>query len=134
MEPDYSKYSLDELNEALTTIDRELYPEREAEIKQQIQIRLESNQDEHKQNSPSTTSKKKFGVGSQLFLGALSLVFLYSGIDDLINGSTYARGGGTYTQVDNPTMFYLHSFLYIGLGAIFIYFIIVGRLKNAKGT
>ena len=132
MEPDYSSYSIEELNDALVNIDKAAYPQRAKKIELEIAKRSKVNSAAKEQSA--VKSETKFGAGSQLFLALLSVFFLYNGVTDLLEGETYSRGNNYYNPTDNPIMFYGHILLYIGLSIVMVVMIYLGRRKNAKRT
>lgn len=132
MEPDYTNYSIEELNDALLNVDKDTYPLRAKKIEEEIEKRNKIQSAPEEQTKP--IDEKKFGVGAQLFLTLLSVFFLYNGVSDLLAGETYARGGGHYNPTDNPIMFYGHILLYVGLSVVLFYIIHLGRRKNAQRT
>lgn len=132
VEPDYSNYSIEELNDALSNIDKEAYPQRTNKIELEI-VKRSQIQSAAKEQTV-LTNEKKFGVGFQLFFALLSVLFFYNGVTDLLEGETYVRGGNYYNPTDNPLLFYGNILLYIGLSIVFFVMIYLGRRKNTKRT
>jgi len=132
VEPDYSNYSIEELNDALSNIDKEAYPQRTNKIELEI-VKRSQIQSAAKEQTV-LTNEKKFGVGFQLFFALLSVLFFYNGVTDLLEGETYVRGGNYYNPTDNPLLFYGNILLYIGLSIVLVVMIYLGRRKNTKRT
>jgi len=110
-EPDYSRYSKEELLDALNSIDRKSYPERVSEIEKQLEIRDKSTKLQVNGNEPE--SKKETGLLSQpldLFgrifysiIGALALsLFLKEVTTGVVSGRT-----ANISVDDSPVSFWI---------------------------
>lgn len=128
MGPDYSNYSKAELEEALSSIDKERYPKRLGVILYELQKRNEFEPDTHKVNQGD-----EFGLGKQIFVcSGATAIFVY-GIYALINGAVQYKGS-VYERETDPLFFYLFVGFVLGAGVYCFNYVIRYRIKRAKST
>ena len=104
MEPDFTKYDIEELEGCLRAIDREKYPERVIEI-QEILKTLKTLEAERinsipKQEREKIETSSRRGSYLILFLGAIFCCMV------LLTGEVPLRHGENISQEDSPILFY----------------------------
>jgi hypothetical protein len=118
MEPDFSKYSIVELREALNSIDKKKYPERVVLINDRLN-KLESDMKTLKsQNSQNSSVKQPimFGRIGYLFL---SLLFIYFFVSTIDKGQVSLRFGSTLSISESPILFYSVTIILLVFALIF---------------
>lgn len=128
MEPDYSNYSLSELQEALSSIDKEKHPSRVTIIEKEIAKREPS-----KTGSPTkidSSQKNEFGFGKRLLIFVIGILLLLYGIDAFFEDEISWRNDIKYNLLDHTVEFYSLVSLYIGLGGLFVILSIFGKAKK----
>ncbi|MEO2266822.1 hypothetical protein V1358_05880 [Pseudoalteromonas sp. YIC-656] len=128
MEPNYPSYSLEELHEALATIDKNAHPERLVTIQNEIQKRSSQNPKPSEQQSKSR-EQKKLGTGGRIFVFAIAAIIFYLGVTGYLDG-VIAGKSQKYTREEDSFMYYTLVLLYTGLGSYFMYFAIFAKDKK----
>ena len=104
-EPDYSKYSLTELHQALESIDKEAYPER----LNAIQHRIDKLESQHgtidAEKTTQSTEKKPLGPVGLAFVFAMTALFVWLSVNALLTGEISGKRGHVYTWEASPNMF-----------------------------
>ncbi|WP_100643437.1 hypothetical protein [Alteromonas facilis] len=126
--PDFTRYSQEELREALDYIDKEQFPERVAEIKSLIVASAPIASDD----SAGPPKKKVWSPTTQfwcclcfsLFMGALSYNAIVSGHIRLKRSDIYLE--------DSPTGFYISLLVYIVLLGFSLHGIYESRVRARK--
>ncbi|MBC3767698.1 hypothetical protein [Neptunicella marina] len=113
MQPDYSKYTVDELYEALGSIDQHAYPQRTENIKSEIQQRAANTPVETRTPPVTKPKSKELGLGAQIFLSLMAVIFLSAAIYALYVGEINGARGADLSQKDQPTLFYLSFFTHL---------------------
>lgn len=107
MEPDYKNYSVDELCEALDSIDKQAYPDRVESIKTELKLKGYSEPvspvDEVFEQPKE--EKKPLGPVAQLFSVLIAMLFSWFAFNAIQSGSISGRRGREYTYESSPTMF-----------------------------
>lgn len=113
MQPDFSKYNLEELEECLRGIDQSRYPERASEIQERLDVFYAEEQE--RINSIPKHEREKMEKGSRkasiimLAFGAIVCsIYLYF-------GEIPSRHGDGLLREDNPILFYI----FVGITACF---------------
>ena len=119
MQPDFSKYSKQELEDCLDAIDYQRYPERVAEIQNRLSFLYEKEQ-ERISKIPMQERKKEQKKNRKASLGFLVIWASYC-IHVLISGHIPSRFGDGITLEDHPVLF----FLFYGFFLYFLIFFIV---------
>ncbi|MBT1064464.1 hypothetical protein KJY73_12820 [Bowmanella sp. Y26] len=104
MEPDFSKYSIEELEECLISIDRERYPERAAKIEKHLKA-LSAEETQRIEKIPLEQRKiidKNSRYGSYLVIVVSLLFFILM----LYTGEIPMRHSDNVKIEDDPIMFY----------------------------
>lgn len=104
MEPDFSKYNMEELEECLTAIDRVRYPDRVARIEERLDTFYTQEAKKIEAISPRKRSKiEKQSRNGSIFVLVICIfccgLFLYTGEVPL-------RYGDDVTAKESPIMFY----------------------------
>ncbi|MBB1336368.1 hypothetical protein [Pseudoalteromonas sp. SR44-2] len=89
MEPNYSEYSITELQEAIKSIDRALYPERFELLKAEL---LNREEEEHNASQLVSLSSKDLLIKLSNAFFVIPLM-IYIGIDALNSGEILLKGG-----------------------------------------
>ncbi|MCY7297246.1 hypothetical protein [Alteromonas sp. a30] len=125
MEPDYSKYNIYELHEALDAIDRSAYPDRVKRILSQLEQR-ESTLEPVTQEEAITAGKNDIGIKEQIILAVVALFFSWLVFDALSTGEISGKRNN-YTYETSPKMF-----LFLLAVDILIVGICLYRISKAK--
>ena len=137
MEPDYKSYSIEELQEALSAIDTEAFPERTTRIRTEMLKRKPVTNITHSDDSDSLETKQanqKIGTGRQIFILLVSALFIYWGVEAIIDGEVAGRRGRTLTIENSPLLYSLRVSVYIVCGGFFAYIAIAKRFKKTNAT
>lgn len=129
MQPNYSDYSLSELQEALSSIDKDAFPSRVSEIETEIKKRKVANP-----KFLHSVQQKKLGIGGRIFLFAMSLLLLFYGIDALFDSEIATKNNRTLTLEGNAFLFYCLVILNVGIGLFLLYLSLFGKEKRQHGT
>ena len=129
MQPSYSDYSLSELQEALSSIDKDAFPSRVSEIETEIEKRKVANP-----KGSHSVQQKKVGIGGRIFLFAMGILLLFYGIDALFDSEISIKNNRTLTLEDNAFLFYCLVILNVGIGLFLLYLSLFGKEKRQHGT
>ena len=115
--PDISNYNTEEVKQALSSIDKDLFPERFVELQARL-IDLEKME-----SSERETSEKEPLSGTSIFLGrfgylGMSIFLFYFMYDAFITGEIAGYRGRTVYLEDEPVYFYIRIAVYFVLGVI----------------
>jgi hypothetical protein len=105
MQPDFSKYNLEELEECLRSIDQSKYPDRVSEIQERLDG-FYAKEQERINSIPEHEREKmeKGGRKASIFMltigGVLCSLYLYF-------GKIPTRSGDSILREDNPILFYI---------------------------
>ena len=118
MQPDFSKYSKQELKDCLDAIDHQRYPERVAEIQNRLNSLYEKEQ-ERISKIPLQERKQEQKRNRK---GSLGFLLLWAGycIYVLISGHIPSRFGDGVTLEENPILFFLFYGFFLYLLVFFI--------------
>ena len=130
LEPNYADYSLSDLEEALSSIDRDLYPVRVSEIENEIAKRHKL--DPNLQQKMQDKVERELGFASRLFLFVVSILTLVYGIEGLMSGEIALKNQRTVALEDSPFLFYVVTLFFIGIGGYITYLSIFGKKKSQK--
>ncbi|MEO2281032.1 hypothetical protein [Pseudoalteromonas pernae] len=128
MEPNYPNYSLEELHEALATIDKDAHPERLVMIQDEILKRSSQNPKPSEQKS-ELPQQKKLGTGGRIFIFVIAAIMFYFGVTGYLEGEIAGKNQ-KYTREESSFMYYIHVLIFIGIGISLMYFAIFGKNKN----
>ncbi|OJF70348.1 hypothetical protein BK026_17070 [Alteromonas sp. V450] len=103
MEPDYSRYSIRDLREALESIDKEAYPERTKLIQQQLSQR--NNSETFNTQTDANKLEKEVSPTSQFLLIIIALFFTWLAFNAVYSGTISGRRGNSYSYHSSPNMF-----------------------------
>ncbi|MEC8965240.1 MAG: hypothetical protein VX649_13155 [Pseudomonadota bacterium] len=138
LKPDYSSYSVAELNEARETVDKLQFPERFAEIQSELAERGVGNPEAtNAQKSAENTVKKVPNILTKtdskiihFIIRVWCIILFYLPASDLhevfMEGTTYARRLGTISYESNPFSFSIEVAKSIVLAGLLIF----GFIKN----
>ncbi|MBR9792968.1 MAG: hypothetical protein GYB58_14575 [Gammaproteobacteria bacterium] len=107
MEPDYKNYTVDELYEALDSIDKQAYPERVESIKTELKFKGYSEPEEPVEEvfAEPEEEEKPLGPISQLVAVLVAILFSWFAFNAIQSGSISGRRGREYTYDSSPIMF-----------------------------
>lgn len=133
MQPDYKNYSVDELSEALDSIDKQSYPERVESIKNELKLKgycepvvpVEEVFAEPKEEKP-------LGPISQIVAVLIAILFSWFAFSAIQTGSISGRRGREYTYESSPIMFLFLLSVDILLIVMPLYAVIKSRWFSAR--
>lgn len=128
MKPDYSEYSISELQDALASINREAYPERVNELESELASRQADVS--HKEDDTNPGFKKFVAVMSRIFLFCIGLVTFWYGMHGFSEGEISGKHDRVWRLAENPKAFYFFTFLSMFVGVYLIYISIFGRKRD----
>lgn len=112
MKPDFSTYSITELNDVIEHIDREKYPERLIAAQTELARKMESDKPEDKSQESLKLDKDK-----QLIAMIISVVFtitsLYLLYKAIVDHTVLNRSAGVMHYDQSPLLFWFHVVMYI---------------------
>lgn len=131
MEPSYETYSLKELVEALSSIDREAYPERVAKITAEIDMRrgpqapksdtkIKESSEELNDSKESDEEDQPISIFSRVLFIAAAIVMFYSSWESIVNEQAYSREG-IVTLEDSPYSYYFRILIFFSMGVALLY-------------
>lgn len=124
--PDYSKYSIDELKEALSSIDEKRFPERREFII--AELRYKGWTTEGEESKPI----RKQSTFDKLLLIFCSIFFTILFIHGLVTGQVSPKGGEDYSLEASPLMFYFILSVYVTLTGVSVFELGRGILRENK--
>ena len=107
MQPDYKNYSVDELCEALDSINKQAYPEGVESIKAELKLKGYSEPVEPVEEvfAEPEEEEKPLGPISQIVAVLLAILFSWFAFSAIQTGSISGRRGREYTYESSPMMF-----------------------------
>ena len=130
MEPDFSKYNLEELEECLKSIEHNKYPDRAAEIQEKLSV-LYAEESERISRIPKQ-ERQEMEKGSR----KASIITLASGMIlcslYLYFGKISTRSGDSLLREDNPILFYMCVGVIAWLFAFYAFSIWEKRFKKER--
>ena len=105
MDPDYSRYSIRDLHEALESIDKKAYPERTKLIQQQLSLRNNLQTSDEQTDANKSEEEKKVSPANQFLLIIIALFFTWLAFDAVYSGTISGRRGNSYSYHSSPNMF-----------------------------
>lgn len=129
MSPDYPRYSLKELREALETIDKARYPERLEQIYCEITKRTVAANSNIPNSDIPPSSCENVMMGRRVFVFILGIIFICWGGYSAIEGEMVGKNR-IYTKENDPFLFYFRVLICIGVGVILPYYAVVGKKNN----
>ena len=131
-EPDYSSYSIEELRDALSRIDRDAYPLRVEVLKQEIEKRVPVTPDT-KENPVNTKTKTVLKEPetklSGWFTSFIVLIFGSLLVWDVVSGYATKKSGKVYLD-ESPFEFKLWIMFKLGLIVYIVYLYFENRSKK----
>lgn len=103
--PDFSKYSISELQDVILRIDSEAFPERKRQAEKMLQSKLQDDDAVVEEE----LSRRELTIYFGIFFSLLGLAFLYNPI---FEQSVYVRGSGIVNYSDAPSIFWYCTSLY----------------------
>ncbi|PKG65840.1 MULTISPECIES: hypothetical protein [Pseudoalteromonas] len=126
MEPNYSEYSITELQEAITSIDRALYPERFERLKAEL---LNRDEEEHDASQLVSLSSKDLLIKLSNAFFVIPLM-IYIGIDALNSGEILLKGGAI-SKNENFILFTLSVIFCFLISAVLTCSLFVDKSKSS---
>lgn len=126
--PDFSKYSIDELLEALRSIDEHKHPER----MRIILIQLKAKGWKPEAESQADTSPKILSWFEKLCLISCCIFFLALMVNGIVTGEVSPKGGEDYSLEKSPTMFYFILGVYGVLIGASVYTLVKGYINATR--
>lgn len=107
MEPDYKNYSVDELCEALDSIDKQAYPGRVESIKAELKLKGYSEPVEPVDEvlEQPKEEEKPLGPVEKFVSVLIAIFFSWFAFNAIQSGSISGRRGREYTYESSPTLF-----------------------------
>ena len=129
MEPDYKNYTVDELCEALDSIDKQVYPARVKSIKAQLTLKGYSEPVEpvDEELEQPEEEKKPLGPAAQFFSVLIAVLFSWFAFNAIQTGSISGQRGREYTFESSPIMFLFLLSVDIRLVVMPLYAVIKSR-------
>ena len=134
MEPNYKNYSVDELCEALDSIDKQAYPERVESIKAELKLKGYSEPLEYVDEvlEQPEEEEKPLGPVEEFVCVLVAIFFSWFGFNAIQSGSISGRRGREYTYESSPTLFLFILSVNILLIVMPLYAVIKSRWQSPK--
>ncbi|HDY91562.1 MAG TPA: hypothetical protein ENH67_04190 [Pseudoalteromonas sp.] len=126
MEPNYSEYSVTELQEAITSIDRALYPERFALLKAEL---LNRDEEDHEASQLVSLSSKDLLIKLSNAFFVIPLM-IYVGVDALNSGEILLKGAAI-SKNENFILFTLSVMFCFLISAVLTCSLFVDKSKSS---
>ena len=109
MSPDFSKYSISELQDVITHIDNEAYPDRKLEAEEVLRRKLNAGETDDKPIKDEI-DKRQLGIFLGIVFTLLSLALLYKPV---FENSVLTRSSGVINYSQSPSIFWFYTLLYL---------------------
>ena len=134
MEPDYKNYSVDELCEALNSIDKQAYPGRVESIKAELKLKgyYEPVEPVDEVLEQPKEEKKPLGPVEEFVSVLIAIFFSWFAFNAIQSGSISGRRGREYTYESSPTLFLFILSVNILLIVMPLYAVIKSRWQSPE--
>lgn len=134
MEPDYKNYSVDELCEALDSIDKQAYPDRVESIKTELKLKGYSEPVEPVDEvlEQPKEEEKPLGPVEEFVSVLIAIFFSWFAFNAIQSGSISGRRGREYTYESSPTLFLFILSVNILLIVMPLYAVIKSRWQSPE--
>tara|TARA_Y100001956_G_C3996871_1_gene131740 strand:+ start:160 stop:567 length:408 start_codon:yes stop_codon:yes gene_type:complete len=134
MEPDYKNYSVDELCEALNSIDKQAYPGRVESIKAELKLKGYSEPVEPVDEvlEQPKEEEKPLGPVEEFVSVLIAIFFSWFAFNAIQSGSISGRRGREYTYESSPTLFLFILSVNILLIVMPLYAVIKSRWQSPE--
>lgn len=109
MSPDFSSYSISELQDVITHIDNEAYPDRKLEAEEILRCKLNAGEFDDKPIKDEI-DKRQLGIFLGTVFTLLSLALLYKPV---FENSVLTRSSGVINYSQSPSIFWFYTLLYL---------------------
>ena len=109
MSPDFSKYNISELQDVITHIDSEAYPDRKREAEKILRCKLNAGEIDDKSIN-NEIDKRQLGIFLGIVFSLLNLVLLYKPV---FENSVLTRSSGVISYSQSSSVFWFYTLLYL---------------------
>ncbi len=126
MSPDFSKYSISELQDVISHIDNAAYPERKRKAEEILRCKLNTSE---VNDIPikDEIDKRRLSIFLGTIFTVLSLALLYKPV---FESSVLTRSSGVISYSQSPFVFWFHTLLYLFSFLGFIFWVV--KLISSK--
>ncbi len=109
MSPDFSKYSISELQDVITHIDNKAYPDRKLEAEEVLRRKLNAGETDDKPIKDEI-DKRQLGIFLGTVFTLFNLALLYKPV---FENSVLTRSSGVINYSQSPSIFWFYTLLYL---------------------